>query len=96
MTTSNLQVLLAHFDFGENSMVPRNAIWVDVDSVEQAAMKVEVYVDENCLGMRDWFGGIIRDGDKKAVAVVSLRGNVETVEQNAAFINNAKKLMSKK
>lgn len=91
---TNLQVLLAHFE-GETTMVPRNAQWVNVTSVEDAVAKVEEYVGIHDCGARDWFGGIVRDG-KKPVAVVNFNGRVSTPEAEAQFIINAKRLMGKK
>lgn len=97
MATSKMQVLLGHFGCTEMSLVPRNAKWVDVAHVQDAMDKVVAYVADNDLGSRDWFGGIIRrTADKAPILVVTMRGMVEGVEDNVAFINNAKKLMGKK
>ena len=95
MTTSTLQVLIAFFE-GEMTMVPRNAKWVNVASLEEASKKVVECIDENCLGGRDWFGGIVRDG-KTPVAVIQFNGRIDTdLESNIGFLNNAKRLLSKK
>lgn len=93
-TATKLQVLLAHFE-GETTMTPRNAQWVDVESVEDAVTKVAAYRGEHMCGARDWFGGIVRDG-KKPVAVVAMNGRVLSVEDEAQYIINAKRMMSKK
>lgn len=92
---ANLQVLISAFYEGELALTPSKFEWVDVGSVEEAAEKVSAFVDENGCGARDWFGGIVRDEKKAPVAVISLRGRIQTVEENATFIQNAKRLMKK-
>ena len=94
---TNLQVLLAHFE-GETAMTPRNAQWVSVESIEDAAAKVAAYRGEHMCGARDWFGGIIRDGKKKPVAVIAMNGRVFSPddEDMVQYIINAKRMMSKK
>ena len=90
-----MQVLLSHFNYNEVSMVPKKFQWVNVASQEDAIAKVKKYVDENGLGGRDWFGGIVRDEKKNPLYCISMYGRVETVEEAAGFINNAKKLLKK-
>jgi hypothetical protein len=92
---TKLQVLLAHFE-GETTLTPRNAQWMNVTSIEDAVVKVAEYRAEYMCGARDWFGGIIRDEKKKPVAVVRMNGSIGTVESDAQYIINAKRMMSKK
>lgn len=90
-----LQVLLSAFDEGERAMVPSGFQWVNVASVEEAAQKVLEFVHDTGCGARDWFGGIVRDVNKTPVAVVNIRGQIGTVEENGAFLINAKRLLKK-
>jgi len=93
---TNLQVLIAFFE-GEMTMTPRNAQWVDVASLEEASKLVRDCIDENGLGGRDWFGGIVRAGVKNPVAVIQFNGRIETdLSGEQGFLNNAKRLIAKK
>ena len=89
-----MQVLIAFFQ-GETTMVPKNAKWVDVNSLEDAKEKVLSCIEENGLGGRDWFGGIVRDEKKLPTHVVQYDGRICTAEEDATFIKNAKRLLSK-
>lgn len=90
-----LEVLLAHFDTDEEAMVPREFTWTDVSSIDMAVARVAEYIEDNDVSGRDWFGGIVRDEAKNAVACVTMRGDVQSVEEAAAFIASAKRLMRK-
>jgi hypothetical protein len=92
---SGLQVLLAAFYDGESAMVPSKFEWVSVSSLEDASEKVRTFIDANDCGARDWFGGIVRDETKVPVSVIQFNGRIDTVEENTAFIQNAKDLLSK-
>lgn len=89
-----MQVLIAYFE-GEMTMVPRNAKWVDVKSLEEAQEKVRTTIEEQGLGMRDWFGGIVRDSKKLPTHVVQYNGRICVAAEDAQFIKNAAKLLKK-
>jgi len=92
-----MQVLIAYFE-GEVTNVPRNAKWVDVDSLEDAVLKVTTCIEENGLGSRDWFGGIVRDEKKQPTHIVQYNGRIKVAAlsgDDAQFIKNAAKLLLK-
>jgi hypothetical protein len=89
----NYEVLFAHFGPDEQVSVPKEYVWSDCCSIDMAVARVAVNIEDNDVSGRDLFGGIVRDETKQPVAVVTMRGGVQTVEQAAEFIENAKALM---